>query len=123
MKSDGKRAVRVAERVREELASLLMHEVRDPRVQGVVVSRVSMTDDLRIVNVGVRSLVAEDGPSRDNLLEGLRHASSLLRREVTRRAGLRYAPEFRFSFDEGQDRATAIERVLEEIRVDDQRRK
>ena len=41
-----KRATRVAERVREELAGLVSRDVRDPRVRGAIVSRVVMTDDL-----------------------------------------------------------------------------
>ena len=45
--SEVKRSVRVAERVRQELAWLITRDVRDPRVAGVTVARVEMPDDLR----------------------------------------------------------------------------
>jgi ribosome-binding factor A len=42
----------------------------------------------------------------------------MLRREVTQRLGLRYAPEIRFEYDEGTDHLTSVERVLAEIAAD-----
>jgi ribosome-binding factor A len=45
----------------------------------------------------------------------LRRATGLLRREITRRLGLRHAPELRFVYDEGRDHLTEVERLLDEI--------
>ena len=39
----------------------------------------------------------------------------MLRREVTHRLALRYAPEVRFEYDEGVDATTRIEELLDEI--------
>jgi ribosome-binding factor A len=39
----------------------------------------------------------------------------MLRREVTQRLGLRHAPELRFLYDEGLDRTSEIEKILDEI--------
>src|SRR5262245_28887495 len=112
MPTEVKRAVRVAGRVREELATMLTRDVRDPRLAGVTVSRVEMTDDLRHARVFVRLL--EGGEKKDEALEGLARAAGMLRREVTKRVGLRYAPELAFRYDEGQDKVTRIEELLAE---------
>jgi ribosome-binding factor A len=111
-----KRAVRVAERVREELAALVSREVRDPRVQGVMIARVEMSDDLRSARVFVR--LVEGGAKRDEALEGLGRASGMLRREVTRRLALRWAPELGFLYDDGQEKATRIEELLAEVEAE-----
>ena len=110
-----KRSVRVAARVQEELASMLSRDVKDPRVVGVVISRVLMTDDLRQARVFVRVL-EED--KRDEALKGLAKASAMLRSGVGKRAKLRYAPELEFRYDEGQDAALRIEQLLHEIGQD-----
>src|SRR5882724_11791009 len=94
---DVKRSVRVSERVREAMAWLVAQDLRDPRVEGVIVSRVEMPDDLRSAKIYVRTL---DATKRDEALEGLERASGMLRRELTKRVQLRYAPTLRFYYDE-----------------------
>ena len=110
-----KRATRVAERVREELAGLVSRDVRDPRVRGAIVSRVVMTDDLKLCRIYVRML---EGGSADEAIVGLTRAASMLRREVTKKVGLRYAPEMRFFYDDGMDKVSRIEELLDEVKRD-----
>ena len=120
MVAEVKRATRVAERVREEIAVTLGRTVRDPRIKGVVVSRVVVTDDLRSARVYVRLLEgAEDEKRRRALIEGLARAAGMLRQSVTRSLGLRFAPELRFFYDEGQDKITRIEELLAEVKKED----
>ena len=108
-----KRASRVAERVKEELAWLLTREVRDPGAAGAIVSRVEMTDDLKSVRVYVRTL---EGKGEEQVLAALKRASPMLRRQVTTRVGLRFAPELKFFYDERLDAVTRIEELLEEVK-------
>ena len=112
--ADVKRSVRVAERVRDELAQLLSRRVRDPRAEGVIVSRVEMTDDLGLAKVYFRLLE----PSEARIKEaktGLERAAALMRRELTRALKLRTAPELRFLYDEGLDHQNRVEEILAEI--------
>jgi ribosome-binding factor A len=114
--AEAKRSTRVAERVREELAMLVSQELSDPRVSGAIVSRVEMSDDLKIAKVYVRRLEGVKGGEDETMVAGLTKASSLLRREVTKRVGLRYAPELRFFYDAGLDATNRIEELLEDIK-------
>ena len=114
-----KRAVRVAERLREELSTLVARTLRDPRVQGVTIARVDMTDDLRQARVLVRLLEGgDDQARREEAIKGLSRASGLLRREATKGLGLRYAPELRFIYDDGQDKVTRIEELLAQVEAE-----
>jgi ribosome-binding factor A len=113
-----KRPVRVAERVKEELAILVSQDIRDPRATGAIVTRVEMTDDLKLARVYIRTL---DGTGGDAVVEGLGRASSMLRREVTKRVNLRYAPELRFYYDDRLDKVTRIEELLEEVKKEKKR--
>lgn len=109
-----KRSVRVAERIRQELARLVARRVRDPRAQDVVVTRVEVTDDLRLAKVWIRTLTGAE-PAGVQAVQALTGAAGLLRKEVTHALALRFAPELRFQWDSGQDAATRVEQLLEEI--------
>ncbi len=114
----GIRARRVAEGIREELSSLLEFDVKDPRAAGAVVTRVEMHADLQSGRVFVRLLEGGDFPAQQRLVDALQHASGMLRREVTRRLGLRRAPELRYLYDDGQDNISRVEAILAEIQAD-----
>jgi ribosome-binding factor A len=117
MPADVKRATRVAEGLRQEISSLLVKDAKDPRIAGVLVSRVNVSDDLRHARVFVRLLSGgEDETRRDEAMSGLLRASGMLRREVTRRLGLRHSPELKFEYDTGQDHIDRIEKLLDEVR-------
>ena len=122
MATEVKRAVRVAERLREELAVLVAQEVRDPRVAGVVVARVQMTDDLRSARVFFRLLTGGDAARREEAATGLASAAGMLRREVTRRLQLRSAPVLAFTYDAAQEKIERIEALLHEVREDGRKR-
>jgi ribosome-binding factor A len=110
---------RVEEGVRDELASLLAHEVKDPGAAGAVVSRVEMAQDLRSAKIYVRLLQHGDAPeARKTLLDALGRARGMLRREITQRLALRSAPELHFAYDSGLDKSMRIDQLLAEIEID-----
>jgi len=110
------RVLRIAQGVREELALLLSDEVRDPGVQGTVVTRVEVAGDLRSARVHVRLLEGgDDVARRKRLLASLTRAAGMLRREVGQRLSLRFAPELRFFYDDGSDNTSRVEQLLAEI--------
>lgn len=107
-----KRSVRVAERLREQLSTLIARRVRYERASQVIVTRVQMPDDLRSARVYIRTL---DGAQGEEAVEALQRASGFLRKEVTSALGLRYAPEIVFQYDAGQDARDRIDQLLKEI--------
>jgi ribosome-binding factor A len=112
----GMRVKRVEGGVREEMASLLTSDLKDPRAAGAIVTRVEMTSDLRSARIHVRLLQGgDDAARRREVVDALRRASGMLRRELTQRLGLRYAPDLKFQYDDGVDAMTNVERVLAEI--------
>jgi len=110
-----KRAARVAERLREELA-VAARGLSDPRVAGVIISRAELTDDLRLAKVFVRHERGVEADGKRALLKGLEAASGRLRRAAAQSLDLRYAPALRFYYDEAPDAAQRIEELLREIK-------
>jgi ribosome-binding factor A len=110
------RVRRVEKAVREELASMLAHEVKDPGATGSIVTRVEMSNDLRSAKIHVRLLEGGDEAARRlAVVAALGRATGMLRREVTQRLRLRSAPELHFVYDDGLDNTTRVEQLLAEI--------
>lgn len=113
-----RRSTRVGERVRSELMDMLLRgALRDPATQGVFISDVKMSKDLRYARVYVRlTECAKGDKERQNTIRALERATGYLRRVLAPRLKLRYVPELRFFWDEQVDRASRIDTLLEEIR-------
>lgn len=120
MATDVKRADRVAPRMRREISEMLANEINDPRVRGVVVTRVEVSGDLQFARVFFRLMTGgEDVKKQADAAKGLTSASGKVRKAVGQRMALQKAPELRFQYDDGQDARTRVEELLEEIKRDD----
>jgi ribosome-binding factor A len=117
MPRDTRRTDRVAEAIREEVASHLAAGVKDPRVTGLVtVTGVDLTQDLRHAKVYV-SILGDDVDT-DTVIEGLNAVGNRIKGQVGRALRLRLAPELTFKRDESIARASRIESLLAQIKDD-----
>jgi ribosome-binding factor A len=115
MAADHRRSERVAEGIREEVATFLAEDVKDPRVVGLVtVTGVDVTRDLRHAKVFVSIMGSDE--ERQATLEGLESAAAHLRSRIGRALRLRVAPEITFKYDDSVARAARIEALLAELR-------
>jgi ribosome-binding factor A len=103
--------------MREEIATFLANDVKDPRILGLVtVTGVDVTRDLRHARVFV-SVLGSDS-QRSATFEGLEGVASHLRGRVGRALRLRVAPEIEFRNDESIAHAAHIEQLLAQVRRD-----
>ena len=108
--SDGRRPERVAEMVLRELSQLLMRDLKDPRLRGVTLTRVKMSDDLRHGRVFFSHL--EGHAHAAESAQGVRSAGGFIRGQIGRALQLRYAPELVFEFDPGLENAARVDSLL-----------
>lgn len=120
-KTTYKRADRVADQIRMEVADILMRKIKDPRVHGVTVTDVELTGDLRIAHVFVTTL--ETGEAERDVFAGLSKASGFVRSELGRRLSLRYLPEVIFKKDITGPRGDRIMRLLEGLHAESEQHK
>jgi len=107
-----RRVIRLNQLLREELATLLQMELKDPRVAAVTVTRVDVTQDLSYADVYVRTLT-NDVPLED-AIAGLESAEGFIRRRLGRELHLRRIPDFRFRADRALEHVRRIETLLDE---------
>ena len=113
--ADHRRADRVAAAIREEVATFLAEDAKDPRITRLVtVTGAQVTRDLRHAKVFV-SVMGSDA-DRASTFEGLASVATHLRARVGRALHLRLAPEIVFVADESIVRAARIETLLAQIK-------
>lgn len=88
----------MGDQIMREVATLLVEEAQDPRLQLVTLSGVRMNANLRIAEIFYT--VSGDEAHRKEVLQGLVKASGFLRSHLGRRLKLQYTPELRFIFDD-----------------------
>jgi ribosome-binding factor A len=107
-----RRTMRLNQLLREELATLLRTEIKDPRVEPVTITGVDVTQDLAFADVYVRTLTGGDADAQ--AMAGLRSAEGFIRRRLGRELRLRRIPELRFHLDRALEHVQKIESLLDE---------
>ena len=105
--------------LRQEIAEIVNREVGDPRIGFVTITDVETSPDLRHARVFVT--VLGDDVRRKKALEGLRSAASFVRRSLSKRLHhMRRIPELTFDYDDALERETRIEKLLDQIKTEEQ---
>ena len=110
----GKRSTRVGELLRECLAVILLHRCADPRLEGLTVTEVEMSPDLKQARV---FYVAREGVPAPEVKAALSKALGFIKQELAREHFLRVMPEFSFLPDQGLDKAARLEELLQSVRA------
>ena len=91
----------------------ILTDLRDPRVEGVTVTHVEVSPDMRQAKVHV-SIMGDD--AKQNLcLHGLRSSAGYLQSKVAQRIDTRYTPQLQFVLDMGVKKSIAIAKILGEV--------
>lgn len=108
-----RRQLRIAEQLREELADIIAHDLSDPRLHFITVTRVDVSGDLKYADVYVSVLGSDEEEAES--LEALQHANAYIRTLIAQRLPLRRVPELRFQVDVALENTMRIWELLEEI--------
>ena len=116
-----RRTERIQELLREELSDLILRELRDPRLDGLIsLTRVEVTPDLSNarIHVSVMSETADPGDA----VKALQAASGFLHKELVHRLELRKVPYLNFRLDTSIAEGAAILAHIEQARREDDAR-
>ena len=108
---------RVAEEIKKEVSDILRTQMRDPALQGEMVSIVSceVTRDMSLARLQVS--VYGSPEQQQAAIPAIKKAAGFIRREVGRRIRLRVTPELRFELDTGIEYSIHIAKLLDEVGV------
>lgn len=106
------RIAQVNRLIQEEIASLLLMEMKDPRFHDMTVTEVRTSKDLKHAVVFVATHKERD---EQDSLNALQRVAGQIRKTLYGRLRLKHIPELDFKYDESLDRAERIFKKLEEI--------
>ena|SRR5271166_5694570 len=104
---------RLQDTLREELGALVEGELGDPRIGLVSVTEVHLSPDGKAARVFIDAAGSDD--EAEQSLEGLNGARGYIRHELTRRLGVRQAPDVVFVLDRSEQHGGRIEELLQRI--------
>ena len=107
------RAKRVADRIQEVLAEIILREISDPRLAGISVTSVDVDREFAYATIYVASFLTDAG--QEEVLQGLESAKGFIRRLLAQHIQLRSFPQLRFRWDSSQIQAERIEDLLKQI--------
>jgi ribosome-binding factor A len=108
----GKRATRVAELLREQIALILLHKSHDPRLHEMTITGVEMSPDLKQARV---FYLLREGADEAAVKAALKKALGFIKQELAREHLLRVMPELFFLPDTGLDKAARIDELLHKL--------
>jgi phosphoesterase RecJ-like protein len=108
------RIQRVAEQIQQELSSLLVKGLKDPRIGFVTITGVEVSADLG--QAWVYFCTTGNPVDREQSLLGLQSAAGFIRKTLGKRLHLRTIPEFHFKYDDSLDKGNQVEQILSEVR-------
>ena len=108
------RTDRIADRIQRELAMMFLHEINDPRLDGVNITEVEVDRELAFADVFVS---APDGPERkDEIMAALSRAAGFIRSQLAASIShLRTFPQLRFRWDPVPERLSRLDQIFSEL--------
>jgi ribosome-binding factor A len=113
-----RRVDRVGHLIQMELSQLIVTKLRDPRLGFITITHVSVAPDLKNAIVFYSAL--GDPKVRASAQTALEHAAGFLQKQIALAIKIRYTPKLRFQYDDSLDQGMAVDRVLREIKKEEQ---
>lgn len=117
----GHRQERLGGEIQKIISTLLLTELKDPRLQNAMVSvtAVEVTSDGSYATVYITVLGYGKDPDKEKLQEdalaALDHAKGMIKREIGKQVKVRHIPELIFKLDTSLDYGRHIEEVLHNL--------
>ncbi len=108
-----KRSQRVQELLLEEISSLIMRGLKDPRIGFVTVTKIELSNNLKHAKVFVS--IMGDEIKKEESLNGLKSAKGFIRNQLGKNLYLKYIPELEFKIDESAEHVEKITKLINRL--------
>lgn len=112
------RAERVGKLIEREISLILQTEIDDPRMQGIAITKVEMTKDIKFARVfyvfyGDKNREEE---AENALMSHVKH----VRKVVGERVSLRFVPELSFRKDKSEEYRETVDEIFKKLALEKQ---
>lgn len=111
--NDFERTDRVSQKLHEIVAQILLRDLRDPGLEGVEITDVEVSPDIKHATVYFVTFGDDDGEEAQRRAKAaLDRAKGYIKREVAQELDTKYTPDLAFEYDESIERGRRIETLL-----------
>ena len=111
-----RRIERINSQLRSEISKMILTDIKDPRISGVVsITRVETTGDMSYARVFV-SVYGSDTDKR-NTLKAMSSARGFIQNELLHRLAIRRPPSLSFRLDETIEQGNEILELLDSLGI------
>jgi len=120
----GYRQGRLGEEIRKIISELLLREIKDPRLSGMVsISAVEVTADgsyatAYVSVLGLTSSSEASEEEKEEVLAAFRSAKGLIKREIGKQIKLRHVPEVLFKMDTSMEYGRHITKLIHDLDIE-----
>ncbi|HZK88134.1 MAG TPA: 30S ribosome-binding factor RbfA [Anaerovoracaceae bacterium] len=120
----GYRQGRLGEEIRKIISELLLREIKDPRLSGMVsISAVEVTADgsyatAYVSVLGLTSSSEASEEEKEEVLAAFRSAKGLIKREIGKQIKLRHVPEVLFKMDTSMEYGRHITKLIHDLGIE-----
>ena len=104
------RSQRVADLMHHEVSTILLMDIKDPRIEMVTVTGVTVTDDLRHATV-FYSVIGDEKRWKE-VKQGLPSSKGFMKKELGRRVRMKYIPDIKFIEDRTLEQGERMDAIL-----------
>ena len=107
------RGLRVADQIQRDLAEIVAHELKDPRVGMITITEVQVTPDYAHAKVFF-TMLNDDKVAIQQTVEGLDKASGYIRGQLGRRLTIHTLPQLHFVHDSSTARGMQLSALIDQ---------
>jgi ribosome-binding factor A len=111
---------RVGDQIKREISEIVQRELRDPGIGFVTITAVEVSPDLKHALIYYSVLGTEE--QKKNSDSALKRAAGFIQQQVGRRIRLKYLPVLEFKYDQSVEYGEKIDRLLNQIHREDEKR-
>lgn len=111
MPQEYSRSQRVADQIQREIALMVQHEVKDPRVGMVTITAVKVSREFDHAVVYFTVIGKDHNPELSQ--EGLNKAAGFLRSSLARKLKLRTTPKLKFVYDKSVENGIRLSALID----------
>jgi len=112
---------RIQKQIKETASSIILYELKDPRIGFVTVTRVDLSPDLRYATI-YYSVLGSDVDTRLTA-RAMGHARGHIQREIAKRVRLRFAPIIKLEMDDSPRKSIELSHLIDEAVAEDEHRR
>ena len=112
-----KRSNRIGNLIKVEISNMILFgDLKDPRLQGVFITNVKVSDD-----IGKATIMFSKSKDMEvgNILEGFKKASGFIRKNLAKNLYLKRVPSLFFIYDDTMEQVEKIDLLLNKLNQSD----